>query len=478
MKVLFLTPEAYPLIKTGGLADVASALPTALRTKGVDCRIVMPGYPEAMDKLENKRDGSDLGDLLGAGTARLVSGYMPGSGVPVWLVDCAPLYRRPGGPYLDLDGNNWPDNFLRFAMLSRAATCISMEQAVHSWIPDIVHANDWQSGLLPVYQLMFGGPHPGVVFTIHNIQFQGIFDPEILPMIGIHFDWFHVEGIEFHRKVSYLKAALCFAECITTVSPTYAEEIKGIHGWGLDGLLQARNSVLSGILNGADYTIWNPRNSPYLSVNFDAKAPAKGKKACKVSLQREMKLEEKADAPLIGVVSRLSEQKGLDLLLTIIEQVIKAGGQIALLGTGDKRQEAAFVAAASANPGRIAAHIGYDEALSHRIQAGSDMFLIPSRFEPCGLTQMYAMAFGTIPIARRTGGLADTISDASSSNGTGFLFDKPQANSLWHAIHRAFILYRQPRKWQHLRRRAMRCKFGWNHAAKAYMQLYKELITK
>ncbi|CCQ75050.1 glycogen synthase GlgA [Magnetospira sp. QH-2] len=478
MKVLFVTPEAHPLIKTGGLADVAGALPTALAEAGLDVRVMMPAYPEALDGIEGRTSGADLGDPLGFGRTKLVGGYMPDSGVPVWLIDCPPLYNRDGGPYLDTHGNDWPDNHRRFALLSWVAAYVGKVGDERAWIPAVVHAHDWQCGLAPVYLNQWRGPGPATVFTIHNMQYQGIFPKEILPEVGIDPALFTIDGVEFYGQVSFLKAALKFADSITTVSPTYAREIRTeAGGWGLNGLLESRKADLSGILNGADYHIWAPDSDPKLAKPYSRKTVEAGKATCKHDLQERLGLAEDPNAPLFGVVSRMSGQKGLDLLLANMGPLLQAGAQLAILGSGDPAVEDAFRQLAVDHPKTVAVHVGYSESMSHRIQAGADAFLVPSRFEPCGLTQLYAMRYGTLPVARRTGGLADTIVDAESGLGTGFLFDAPTADGLWSALARCLDAYRQPDQWQILRDRAMAQQFDWIRAAEAYKTLYQETIS-
>ncbi|WP_460019986.1 glycogen synthase GlgA [Magnetospira thiophila] len=478
MKVLFVTPEAHPLIKTGGLADVAGALPPALVKAGLDVRVMMPAYPDALDHIEGRVDGADLGDPLGFGRTRLVGGRMPDSGLPVWLVDCPLLYNRDGGPYLDTHGHDWADNHRRFALLSWVAAYVGKVGDERAWVPAVVHAHDWQCGLAPVYLRQWRGPGPVTVFTIHNMQYQGIFAPAILPEVGLDPALMNINGVEFYGHVSFLKAALRFSDKITTVSPTYAREIQTADGgWGLDGLMRSRKADLVGILNGSDYDIWSPDADDLIAKPYTLKSLKSGKAACKLDLQDRMGLAEEAEAPLFGIVSRMSSQKGLDLILANVEKLLRAGAQIVVLGSGDLALEDAFRALAIAHPKSVAVHIGYSETLAHRVQAGADAFVVPSRFEPCGLTQLYAMRYGTLPVARRTGGLADTIVDAEAANGTGFLFDAPTAEGLWSALERTLETYAQPEKWHNLRCRAMAQEFDWTRAAAAYKTLYEETIN-
>ncbi|MCB2101961.1 MAG: glycogen synthase GlgA [Rhodobacterales bacterium] len=477
MNLLFVSSEAYPLIKTGGLADVAGALPAALARTGVDARLLVPGYPAALDAAAKRRPAIDLGDPMGVGETRLIPAKMPDSGLPVWLIDCPALYDRPGGPYMDTNGRDWPDNHMRFAMLSRVATILAIGGALIGWRPDIVHANDWQAGLVPIYLNQWMGQRPSTVFTIHNLQFQGLFDASVVPAVGLGAENFAVDGVEYHGMVSYMKAGLQYADRLTTVSPTYAREIQTeAFGGGLHGVLRERATDLTGILNGADYDLWNPATDPILPGHFSARK-LDGKAACKAALQKEMGLEEDPRAPLIGVVSRFSEQKGLDLVLDVIEAVQPEGAQLVVVGTGDPALEQAYAQATKVRPGRVAAYIGYDEELAHRVLAGCDILAVPSRFEPCGLTQIYALRYGTLPVVRRTGGLADTVVDISEEpkRGTGFLFEQPTAEMLLATLRRAMDLYLREKDWQAAIRRAMNQDFGWDRAAVRYLDLYDTL---
>ena len=476
MNLLFVSSEAYPLVKTGGLADVAGALPAALTRAGIDVRLLLPAYPEALDAIKRKDKRLDLGDPLGTGPTTLIPARMPDSGVPLWLIDCPDLYGRDGGPYLDSDGVDWPDNHLRFALLARVAAMIAIGGGLIGWRPDVVHANDWQAGLIPAYLNQWLAQRPATVFTIHNLHYQGLFEAEVLPRIGLGAESFAIDGVEYHGLVSFMKAGLQYADRITTVSPTYAREIQSeAFGGGLHGVLRDRAEDLTGILNGADYDIWNPATDPALPAHYSAR-DFTGKEACKAALQAEVGLEVDPRAPLIGMVSRFSEQKGLDLMLDVIEGLQPEGAQLIVVGTGDPVLERAFAQAAQVRPGRVAAHIGYSEDLAHRVQAGCDILAVPSRFEPCGLTQIYALRYGTLPLVRRTGGLADTVIDVSDpKRGTGFLFEQPTADAVLAALRRAMDLYRRQKDWNAVRRRAMNQDYGWDKAAVRYLELYESL---
>jgi len=476
MDVLLLASEAHPLIKTGGLGDVAGALPAALRKIGVDARLMIPAFPRPLAIAQNKQRPLPLGDPLGVGLTRLIPATLPGCETPVYLVDCPALFGREGNPYVDPHGHDWPDNGLRFALLSKAAAMCCSVNSPLNWRPKVLHASDWQTGLASAYLNYENGPRPATVFTIHNIQFQGMFPKTMVSQARLPPETFSLDGLEFYGQVSYLKAGLFYSDAITTVSPTYAEEILTPEGgWGMDGLLRARRSRLSGILNGVDYDAWNPGADSWLAAPFGPDN-LDGKIKNKAYLQQEMGLEVDAGAPLLGVVSRLTEQKGLDLLPPIIDALLAEGCQLVVLGSGEEDMEHDFTQAAQEYPGKIAVHIGYDEGLSHRVQAGSDMFLMPSRREPCGLTQLYALRYGALPVVRATGGLADTVIDMNAgSKGTGFSFSGLTPEDLLSTIRRALDLYRQHRKWTAAQKRAMEQVFTWEKAARSYLDLYQTL---
>lgn len=476
MRILFVTSEAYPLVKTGGLADVSGALPAALARLGIDVRILIPAYPEAHDGAVDKGAPVSLGDPLGVGEVRLVPARMPDSGVAVWLVDCPALFKRRGNPYVDAEGRDWPDNHLRFAVLAKAAARIAMGEPALDWRPDVVHGNDWQCGLLPAYLAFEPAPRPATVLAIHNLQYRGLFAPTVRQAVGLPEAAYAIEGAEFYGELSFLKAGLFYADRLTTVSPTYAREIQRPEfGWGLQGLLAKRAHDLIGILNGVDRHLWNPATDPHLKHRYDIDRLG-DKRGNKTALQRELALADWPEAPLFGIVSRFTEQKGLDLVLGALPGLFALGGQLAVLGSGDRQLEDAFRRAANAHPDRVALRVVYDEGLAHRIEAGADMLLVPSRFEPCGLTQLYALAYGTAPVARRTGGLADTVIDAGEpTGGTGFLFDQPTAEDLLDAARRAVAVFRRPEAWQAVQRRGMSQDFSWERAGQTYQDLYRSL---
>ena len=478
MRVLFVTSEAFPLAKTGGLGDVGAALPAALVDSGVDVRLLLPAYPQAKERAELTDRALDLGDPLGAGPTRLLEGRMPGSGVPTWLVDCPALFERAGGPYLGPDGRDWPDNHLRFGLLGRVAALVGARGAPDGWRPDVIHANDWQAGTAAAHLSLEDRSRAKTLFTIHNLGYPGVFPPDALSEIGLPGSMMDMYGVEFHGQVSFLKSGLYYSDALSTVSPTYAAEIQTREfGCGFEGLLSGRSGVLHGILNGIDTLLWDPATDAAISARFSVDDLA-GKAGCKRDLQLEMGLTPRSGTPLMGVVSRLTDHKGLDLVADSVDELIGAGVQLVVLGSGDPWLEAAFGAAADQYPGQVAVRIGYDEALAHRIQAGSDLLAVPSRFEPCGLTQMIAMRYGTLPVVRATGGLADTVTDATDPRrGTGFAFLGTRPEDWLGAVRRALALYDFPDGWRLLQRRAMAQAVGWAVPARRYAELYEQLVS-
>jgi starch synthase len=473
MRILFATSEARPLIKTGGLADVSGALPYALRELGLDCRLLLPGYPVVLAGVDETRAVCHITGLPGGLVATLLEAAMPDNGVPLYILDVPELFQREGGPYLDVTGHDHPDNVLRFAAFSKAAAILASSDSPLEWRPDVLHCNDWQSGLAPAY-LRLAGQSTATVMTVHNLAYQGIFPPSDMVTVALPPESFAVNGVEYYGNLSFLKAGLYYADCLTTVSPTYAEEIRNAPlGMGMEGLLTTRGADLVGILNGIDTGEWNPSSDLYLPCEFSSRAPS-GKKRCKLKLQQDLNLESNKSAPLFGVVARLASQKGLDLILAVVEGILNHGGQLCLLGTGEKALESAFHDLNHLHPGRVAAVIGYDEGLAHRIEAGADIFLMPSRFEPCGLNQLYSLRYGTLPIVHATGGLKDTVEDGV----TGFVFAEPTPHALWRAVERAIDTYREPKAWQRMMRAAMSRDFSWEKSAKDYAALYREMLAK
>ncbi len=480
MKVLQVAAEIYPWIKTGGLADVTGALPQALREAGADVRLVLPGFPAIAAALEQQRTLACFGPIFGAGEVRLVLGSLGQDGVSVVMVDAPWLYRRDGGPYQAPSGANWPDNLQRFALLSWVAAHLAAGEFDPRWLPDIVHAHDWHAGLACAYMAAHPGRSASTVFTIHNLAFQGLFPAAEFPALGLPGHYMRRESLEFHGQLSCLKAGLVCADRITTVSPTYAREIATREfGCGMEGLIQQRAGVVSGILNGVDAAVWDPRHDPLLASPYGPDA-LQGKGQCKRALQEELGLEPDPAAPLFGLVSRLTQQKGLDLVLGALPAALAQGAQFVLQGSGEPEIEAACAAAARAHPGRVAVSLGYDETQAHWVIAGADAVLVPSRFEPCGLTQLYGLRYGTLPVVRRVGGLADTVVDASPAalaegRATGFSFDNASPAALAGALLRAIAAWREPAQWRGLMLTAMAQDFSWAGAARHYLDLYRGL---
>ncbi len=477
MRVLHVASELYPWVKVGGLGDVLAALPEAQRAIGVRARMLLPAYPALKQAFPEAEPVGRLEDLLGSGPARFLLARTP-SGVPLYLLDAPSLFDRPGGPYEETG-----DSCLRFGALSFGAAWLAQHGDGHGWRPRILHCHDWQTALAPAYLALWGGDRPATVMTVHNLAYQGIYGREVLEGLWLPPEAFQMEGAEFYGDLSFLKGGLHFADRITTVSPTYAQEIQEpAFGERLDGLLTHRRQDLVGILNGVDGRVWSPSTSPHLASHYDALHPS-GKKICKNLLQRELHLSEEARAPLFAVLSRLVTQKGLDLVLANVEHLVSLGAQLALLGSGDPLLEQGFKAAARRHQGQVAVRIGYDEALAHRFLAGADALLVPSRFEPCGLTQLYALRYGALPVVRRTGGLADTVVDTTEvtlagGTATGFVFDPVEALALGETLSRACERYaRHPKDWARVQQNAMKQDFSWRASAKRYLELYQLLAA-
>jgi starch synthase len=482
LQVLHVAAELYPWVKSGGLGDVAAALPPALTALGVETRLLLPGFASFLDAFDGITDAARLHTPFAAERVRVGLAQMPGSESLAYLVDQPAFYDRPGNPYAGPDGRDWPDNHRRFGLFGWIAAALA-RGADPGWIPDILHVHDWHAGLAPAY-LAARPPdadHVPTVFTVHNLAYQGLFPAAVFSELALPPGFFSINGVEFNGMVSFIKAGLFYADRLTTVSPTYAREIQTpAFGCGLDGLLRTRTEVLTGILNGVDPRVWDPGHDAILPQSYGIEDAASGKRAAKAALERRLGLDDRQEAPLLGVVSRLTPQKGLDLVLAGLPEIIAGGSRIAILGSGDSDLERGFAAAAAAHDGEIAVEIGYDDALSHQIIAGADMILVPSRFEPCGLTQLYALRYGSLPVVRRVGGLADTVVDATAvslANGsaTGFAFDGDSPPALMSAIRRASALFREPAMWLRVMRQAMTRDFSWGAAARRYAAIYREL---
>ncbi len=478
-KVLFVASEAYPLVKTGGLGDVCGSLPPALQSLGAEVRLLLPAYREAVTRAGRLRRAARL-VLPGFGEAGLLEGRLPGTRVRLWLLEHA-AYDRTGNPYLGPDGRPWNDNAGRFALLGRAAAALALGAAPDGWRPDILHAHDWQTGLAPVW-LAEAPQRPAVVFTVHNLSYQGLFPYETFVLLDLPGRLWSPEALEFYGQLSFIKGGLVFADWITTVSPTYAREIQtAAHGCGLDGLLRHRAERLRGILNGIDTRTWNPARDPHLTAPY-TRTRLDGKRIDKLALQEELALTRNADIPLLGMVSRLVPQKGVDLVLAAWPRLAARPLQLVVLGSGEVELERALEELGARHPERVRVVIGYDERLAHRITAGADLFLMPSRFEPCGLNQMYSQRYGTVPVVHRVGGLNDTVEDATeealaAGTATGFVFDEDTPEALASAVERALALYADPRRWRRLIEAGMCRDFSWRHSAREYLTLYEQAIA-
>lgn len=472
-KILFVTSEAYPLIKTGGLADVSGSLPIALRVLGHDVRILMPGYEPAIAagefqtvKVLHKDKG-----------IAILEGLLPGSEVPVWLLTHDDYFARPGNPYLATDGQPWEDNPERFALLCHVAAEIAMDRLGLGWRPQVAHGNDWQSGLVPV--LLGDEPgRPATVFTIHNLAYQGVFPYATFQKLRLPQRFWSAHALEFYGQMSFIKGGLAFADRISTVSPTYAQEIQGGEfGCGLEGLLSHRRERLSGIINGIDAEAWNPATDPFLPTHFDVAGLSK-RAENKAALQQSFGLPPDPDIAVLAWVGRLVQQKGIDLVIDLLPKLAGLPLQLVVVGSGEDRYQRLLQRWAKLYPDKISVKLGYDESSAHLLEAGTDLFLMPSRFEPCGLNQMYSQRYGAVPVVRRVGGLADTVVDAdpahlAAGTATGIVFDEPTPAALLLAIQRGLALFQDKAAWRRVQAAGMNKEFSWEASAQRYLELYE-----
>ena len=481
MNILFASSEAHPLIKTGGLADVSGSLPRAIKNAKQEIRLILPAYPAAINNAGALKAVAKL-DLPGIDSAvTLLQGRLPGTRVTLYLVDAPTLFDRPGGPYSQKDGADWPDNALRFSLFCRAVTAIAMNRAGLDWQVDIVHCNDWQTGLVPAL-LALENNRPGSIFTIHNLAYQGLFSQAQFQALDLPADWWSMHKLEFHNQFSFIKGGLVYADRLTTVSPSYAREIcTPEYGCGLDGLLTARSEFLSGILNGVDYEVWNPGTDRLIPQTYSYRSLDR-KRDNKLALQKAFGLPVEPGMALLGHVGRLVDQKGIDLLIDIIPALVQRPVQLVILGSGEKSFETALVQLSQQYPRKLQVHIGYDEKLSHLLEAGSDIFLMPSRFEPCGLNQLYSLRYGTPPVVRRTGGLGDSVTHTSSTTlqkktASGFVFEEASAKTLLKTIDRALYYFAQPAIWKQIVQTGMKLDFSWKRSADDYLALYRKTVS-
>ncbi len=477
-KILFVSSEAHPLIKTGGLADVSGSLPKALHELSQGIHLLLPKYQglkltepvhhRCMIRIDNRE-------------IHILETRLPTVHVPVWLVDYPPFFDLPGNPYSDPQGHPWENNLERFTLFCKVATEIAMDRAHLEWKPDVVHCNDWQSGLVPAL-LSLEKNRPASVFTIHNLAYQGLYPAENFPTLNLPKQLWKPESLEFFGMLSMIKGGLVHADHITTVSPSYALEIQtSEYGYGLEGLLHYKQEMLTGIINGIDTDIWNPKTDEHLTQNYSF-STIKEKNANKMALQAQVSLSVDKEVPVFGLISRLVEQKGIDLVLECLPEMLTLPIQFILLGSGSPEFEQRLHNLALLHPNKLSVTIGYNEALAHLIEAGVDIFLMPSRFEPCGLNQLYSQRYGTVPIVRKTGGLIDTIEDAlpetlANNTATGVAFHDANADSLMEAIKRTMILFYDKTTWKKLQGNCMRKDFSWKKSATEYLSLYKKLTN-
>ena len=473
MEILFVASEVAPFSKTGGLGDVAGALPRALAARGLAVSIVTPRYG-SVDPVRHGLVRSVLSLSVRGERAEV---WVKEGAPPVYLLEHERFFASRRGLY-DEGGREYADNAERFAFLARVALALPGALGLH---PRILHLNDWQTGLCPFLLRNEHARDPALagartVFTIHNLAYQGIFPKQVVPVLGLPWDVFRYEAMEFHDQLNFLKAGLVFADGLTTVSPTYAREITTHEGGaGLDALLRHRARDLHGILNGIDVEAWDPARDVHLPAHYSA-ADLRGKAACKAALQRELGLPVRPDVPIVGMVGRLAEQKGFDLVVAALDELLAWDVQLVLLGSGRRDWEVTFSRAAAARRDRLAVRIGFDEALAHRIEAGADVFLMPSRYEPCGLNQMYSLRYGTVPVVRAVGGLEDTVEDYDGWNrGTGFKFGDYHPHAMIVAVRRAVEAFRDRRAWRGIMLRGMAQDFSWDRSARSYEALYSAL---
>ncbi len=472
-RVLAVASEVYPLLKTGGLADVAGALPAALAAEGVAVHTLLPGYRQVLASLARPKVAMDLPALFG-GAARVLEATH--GGLALLVLDAPHLFDRPGGPYAAPGGRDWPDNAQRFAALAQAAAAVAAARGFAA-----VHAHDWQAGLVPAY-LRFAPRRVPCLFTIHNMAFQGSFPPALFPALGLPSAAFSREGLEYFGSVGFLKSGLWFADAINTVSPSYAEEILTPEGgMGLDGLLRGRSADLHGILNGIDVQDLDPATDQHLQARFTA-ADIAPRGVNKAAIQARFGLAPDADAPLFAFIGRLAWQKGADLLIEAAQVLMDQGAQLAMLGSGDLSLEHACRQFAVAHPGQAGAIIGFDEGLARRIYGGADALVAPSRFEPCGLTQLVALRYGAPPVVARTGGLADTVIDANAMAlaagcATGVQVAPGRADALAAGLRRAVALFRQPAVWRAMQASGMASDVSWAPSARRYAALLKGMAA-
>ncbi len=481
LKVLFATSEVAPFIKTGALGETSAALPAALAGLGVDVRLLVPGYPQVIDALKSRGRAATLPSLPGIPPAQLLASKHA-SGVQLLVIACD-IYTRPGTPYQDTAGRDWPDNALRFGLLSYVSALLSTDASPFPWIPDVLHCNDWQTGLAPAYLHYVDTAKARTVITVHRLTRQGNFPPDNTVRLGLPSQAFAPDGVEFNGNLGFLKSGLQFADRITTVSPAYANDIQEAPlGRGLEDLISRRSDVVSGILNGIDTDAWDPDNDPYIERYYNS-----GRLAHKADNRRALRarlcLPDEPDVPLFAMVGRLIDRKGVDVLADVVPELIQFPAQLVVLGSGEEKLEARCQALARSFPDAVSVKIGYEESLIHQIEAGADISVMPSRYEPCGVNQMFSQRYGTPPVVHATGGLMDSVVDSTPGNlsaktATGFMFAPLTGDALLEACRRASDLYRNKRSWRQLQKSGMACDFSWETTAKRYLELYRGLLRQ
>ena len=480
-KILFATSEAHPLIKTGGLADVASSLPRALLKRGHDIKILLPAYASVLNKAKEAGVKKVTEISIPGQTISLLQTRLPGSRVTVILVDIPQFSERDGNPYCGPDGSDWGDNHWRFYVFARAAEAIALNEANLDWQPDIVHCNDWQTGLIPALLAQHTNK-PASVFTIHNLAYRGLFSYQIFAELGLPGDYWHHDKLEFYGQMSFMKGGLAFADAITTVSQSYAQEIQTPEfGCGLDGVLRARAKDLTGVLNGIDMDEWNPGADKLITHNYNRRTVGQ-KVANKIALQEQLGLPVNESIPMLGFIGRLVEQKGIDLILNQMSQLLAQDCQLVILGSGFHSYEEALKNIAKQHPHKVSVTIGYNETFAHQIEASTDIFLMPSIFEPCGLNQMYSLRYGTLPVVNAVGGLRDTVNERPfndiGADGNGFVFHTATPQELYLAIKRALDCYKQPDLWKKMQQNAMSQDFSWEKSAEQYEEIYQKILSR
>lgn len=483
-KILFVTSEVHPLIKTGGLADVAGSLPRALLKLGHDVKILLPAYASVLTTAKDAGIKKISQLFIQGQDINILQTRLPGSRVAVLLVDMPQFSEREGNPYCGPDGNDWDDNHWRFFLFAKAAQMIALNQANVNWQPDIVHCNDWQTGLVPPL-LAQAGPasitRPATIFTIHNMAYRGLFSHQAFAEMDFPQHYWHHDKLEFYGQMSFIKGGIAFADAITTVSPSYAEEIKSPEfGCGLDGLLCVRAKNLSGILNGIDIDEWNPGSDKLIHQNYNRRT-INLKTKNKNHLQQQLGLPISETIPMLGFIGRLVEQKGIDLLLEQMNQLLTLNCQLVVLGSGFENYEQALKKVALQHPDKVSVTLGYNETFAHQLEASADIFLMPSIFEPCGLNQIYSLRYGTIPVVHSVGGLRDTVIEAQGdidNVSNGFAFTGATADNLHQAIKRALTCYQRPEQWKKLQMNAMQQDFSWEKSAKLYEEVYSSAVEK